>query len=91
MQRNVQRAAAEMNRDRPSQGWQPLAAEQATVATVTAGAASDGNAAVTVTWHGSTVPAVYLSSYTPTVGHSVLVMVLPSAPLVILGRIIGTP
>jgi len=88
---NLSRVAAELGRDRPSQGWQPVAAEQATVITVTPGAASDGNAAVTVTWHGTSVPAVYLSSYTPTVGHNVLVLVQPSAPLVILGRIIGTP
>ncbi|WP_416902765.1 hypothetical protein [Micromonospora echinospora] len=91
MRDHVRRAAAELSRDRPSQGWRESWAEQVVVATVTPGAASDGNAAVTVTWNGAEVPAVYLESYSPVVGHIVYVQVQPPAPLVILGRVLGKP
>lgn len=61
-----------------------------TIAAVTAGAAADGNAAVTVTVTGNTIPAPYLASYTPTVGHTVVVVLVLNSPL-ILGRVIGLP
>jgi hypothetical protein len=64
--------------------------EPATVLTVTAGAASDGNALVAVTWRGATCNLPYLASYTPVVGHHVMLLVQPPQA-VITGRIIGTP
>lgn len=60
------------------------------IATVTAGAAADGNAAATVTVVGSTGPAPYLASYTPTVGDTVAVALVDGSPL-ILGHVIGLP
>lgn len=60
------------------------------VVNVAAGAASDGNALCTVSWNGADVEAAYLSSYSPTVGHSVLAVYV-AGRLVILGRVIGTP
>lgn len=63
----------------------------ATVATVTAGAASDGNARVTVTWRGAALTASgYAASYTPVVGHRVL-CVLADGQLSILHRSVGYP
>lgn len=45
----------------------------ATIAAVTAGGASDGNALVTVTWRGRTLPVNgYNRTYTPVVGHRVV-------------------
>lgn len=45
----------------------------ATVAAVTAGAAADGNAAVTVTWRAGTYRVKgYNRTYTPVVGHRVV-------------------
>lgn len=60
-----------------------------TVTAVVAGAARDGNAAVTVIVRGSAIPAAYVSDYTPAVGHVVLLS--RTQPLVVIGRIIGTP
>jgi hypothetical protein len=91
MPTNMARLAAEILRDRPPQGALSSAVAPAVVATVTAGAAADGNALVTVTWWGVAVPASYLASYTPTVGHTVAVVYQPPGGLLILGRIIGTP
>lgn len=88
--RQAPRLAAEITRDRGPQGAPSAWVEQATVATVAAGAAADGNALVTVTWRGASQKAAYLSSYAPTVGHVVAVVVQGGA-LLILGRIIGTP
>jgi hypothetical protein len=63
-----------------------------TVASVTAGAASDGNALVTVTWRGNTVAVQgYYASYTPAVGHRVEVGLTTDNQLVIRGRVIGQP
>lgn len=64
--------------------------EVATVTAVSAGAAADGTALVTVSWRGASLTASYLSSWAPTVGHVVLVAYRPPS-LVILGRVIGTP
>lgn len=88
---NAALVAAAITRDRPPQGALSASIEPAIVATVTAGAAADGNALATVTWRGVAVPAAYLASYTPTVGHTVAVLYQPPGGLVILGRVIGTP
>lgn len=64
--------------------------EPGVIATVTAGAASDGNALVTVTWRGAAVQASYPADYTPVVGHNVLLLIqLPQ--IQIMHRTIGTP
>lgn len=91
MASNVTKLAAELLRGKPPQGAPSAWVEPATVASVTAGAAADGNAAVVVTWRGASINAAYNASYTPTVGHVVLVLVQPPAGLVILCRVIGTP
>jgi hypothetical protein len=63
----------------------------ATIGTVTAGAAADGNALVTVDWRAGTVEAAgYLSSYTPVVGHRVLCELVDNQ-LIITGRVVGYP
>jgi hypothetical protein len=85
------RLAAELLRHATPQGSPTNWVEPATVATVTAGAAADGNALATVTWRGVAVQAAYLSPYTPTVGHVVAVLCQTGGSLLILGRIIGTP
>lgn len=61
-----------------------------TIASVTPGAAADGNAAVSVTVRGNTVPAPYLASYTPVHSDAVMVLLIDSSPL-ILGQVIGLP
>ena len=87
----VRRAAAEISRDRPSQDAIAAWVESAVVASVTAGAAADGNALATVTWRGSDHDAAYLAGYAPTAGDVVLVLVQPPNCLAIFGKIIGTP
>jgi hypothetical protein len=70
---------------------QPTSRAVATVKTVEAGAASDGNALVTVTWRGSDVIANgYASSYTPAVGHRVVCDYIDNQ-LTIAYRVVGTP
>jgi hypothetical protein len=64
--------------------------EPATVHSVTAGAAADGNALATVTWRGAQYQAAYPAAYTPVVGHTVLLLIQPPQ-LAILCRVIGTP
>jgi hypothetical protein len=61
-----------------------------TIQTVTAGAATDGNAAVTVKVDGTTVPAPYNLNYTPTVGHVVLVALIKGSPVIVC-RVGGFP
>lgn len=61
----------------------------ATVTAVTAGGAADGNALVTVNWQGASVRVAYAASYTPVVGH--VVLLARTQPPVILCRLIGTP
>jgi hypothetical protein len=86
----VRRAAAEAQRDQRPQGAPICWVEQATVASVTAGGAKDGNALCQITWRGSVAAAAYAAGYTPTAGDVVLVLVqLPQ--LVIIDRVIGTP
>lgn len=86
-----QRLLAELPPPRDAAGARPeVWFEPGLIATVTAGGASDGNALVEVTWRGGTTEVPYLSTYTPTVGHTVLLLVqLPQ--VVVLARIIGTP
>lgn len=91
MATNITKLAGEILTGRGPQGAPSAWIEPATVATVTAGGAADGNALATVTWRGTAVAAAYLASYTPTVGHVVAVVVQPPGGLLILGRIIGTP
>lgn len=64
--------------------------EPAVVYSVTAGAATDGNALCVVTWRGIQTPVAYAAAYTPVVGHTVLLNVQPPS-LVILCRVIGKP
>ena len=59
------------------------------VTAVTAGAAADGNALVTVNWRGTELYASYGAHYTPAVGH--VVLMTRTQPLHIIDRIIGTP
>lgn len=88
---NANKLAAEILRGKTAQGALQVSVEPATVASVSAGAAADGNALVTLTWRGQAVAAPYLSSYTPTAGHTVAVLYLQPGGLLIMGRIIGTP
>jgi hypothetical protein len=87
----INRLAAEILRGKPPQGAPSAWLEPAVVQAVAAGGAADGNALATVTWRGQNVKAAYLASYTPTVGHNVIVACQPPAGLLILGRVIGTP
>lgn len=64
--------------------------EPAVVASVTPGAAADGNALCVVTWRGIDVPVAYPDTYIPSVGHTVQVLYQPPS-LVILCRTVGTP
>jgi hypothetical protein len=64
--------------------------EPATVLTVTAGAASDGNALVTVSWRGVSIAVPYVASYTPTVGH-VVQLLIQGPQKIIWGRVYGMP
>lgn len=63
----------------------------ATIASVTAGGAADGNALVTVLWRGQAVTAAgYAASYTPVVGHRVVCDFVDSQ-LLIAYRVVGSP
>lgn len=88
---NGRRLAAELSRDPRPQGTPHYRVEQAVVTAVAAGAASDGNALVTVDYRDAAQEVAYLSSYTPTVGHTVGLQVGSDGSLLILGRIVGTP
>ncbi len=87
----ARRLSAERARDRPPQGAPYAGREPGQIATVTAGAAADGNALVEVTYRGVTVAAAYPSTYTPVVGHTVNLLVTSAGSVFILGRFIGTP
>lgn len=84
---NVRRVARIINGTKPDV---PLRIRVVTVAAVTPGAATDGNAAVTVTYGSDTFPAPYLASYTPTVGDVVLLLLNGPSPLIV-GQVIGFP
>lgn len=63
----------------------------ATVATVTAGAAGDGNALVTVTWMGATVTCSgYVNTYTPQPTDRVVCLYIGNQ-LIVVGKVIGHP
>ena len=85
------RLAAEQARDRPPQGHTYCRVAPGTITAVTAGAASDGEDLVTVSYAGTTQDAAYPSTYTPLVGHTVNLMITSDGALFILGRFIGTP
>lgn len=89
--RGGQRLAAERARDRPPQGAPYSWPEPGVIASVTPGAASDGNALVAVTYRGVTTEAAYPSGYTPLAGHVVNLLVCSTGSVFILGRFIGTP
>lgn len=91
MSTSAAKLAAEILRGKPPQGAPSAWVEPATVTTVSAGAAADGNALATVTWRGQAVQAAYLASYTPVVSHVVAVLYQPPGGLLILGQIKGTP
>lgn len=64
---------------------------RATVTTVIPGGASDGNALVSVTWRGTELAvAGYPDSYTPVVGHRVLIAIADDQ-LEIFHRSVGSP
>lgn len=88
MRDGARRFANEAMRAGQPVGFPPAFA--ATVMTVTAGAAQDGNALVTVSYRGATFAAAYSASYTPVVGHVVKVTVVRNQPIIDF-RIIGTP
>jgi hypothetical protein len=86
-----QRLAAELTGRHTPGLAAPGRFQQGVVATVTAGAAADGNARVTVNCDdGVTVAMPYNANYTPTVGHVVLLAVQGTQRVVIC-RVIGTP
>jgi hypothetical protein len=87
---NVNRLAAQVTDGQRPQGAPYCWTEPATVTSVVNGAAADSNALVTVNWRGALQQAAYLASYTPAVGHTVIV-VYQDGELTILGRTIGTP
>lgn len=63
----------------------------ATIATVTAGGAKDGNALVQVTWRGATLTVKgYAASYTPVVGHRVVCDYVDNQ-LIVAYRVVGQP
>jgi hypothetical protein len=64
--------------------------EPAVVYSVTAGGASDGNALCVVTWRGVHVPTAYPASYSPTVGHVVLLNIQPPSVVIVM-HVVGTP
>jgi hypothetical protein len=71
-------------------GTDAMRMEQGTITVVAAGAALDGNAKVTVSWRGTSIFCPYPSTYTPVVGHVVLLLIQPPQ-VVIVARLIGTP
>lgn len=71
-------------------GAVPLRFSLGTVASVTAGAATDGNAQITVTVGSSTQLAPYDSGYSPTNGDTVWVLISGGA-LFVCGKAIGFP
>ena len=85
------RQFADQQTDRVRQAGQSTGTVFATVTTVQAGLAKDGNPRVTVQWGAGTyVVNGYLNPYTPTVGDRV-VCAHEGSQLVILGKIIGQP
>jgi hypothetical protein len=87
---NARRLAAAIEAAEPAGGTPAPWFAPATVATVTAGAGYGGATLVEVDWLGGRYAVPYLDSYTPTVGHTVLLLIQrPQA--VIFGRVVGRP
>jgi len=91
--RPLQRAVRQMA-DRNAAALAAIPASRifiATVAAVTPGGASDGNALVQIRWRDSIVTAnAYGSTYTPAVGHRVLCALIDNQ-LIVTDRLIGAP
>lgn len=87
----ARRLAKEQAVGKPPQGIPHTWFVSGVIASVTAGAASDGNARVTVTYNGATQAMAYPSGYTPVVGHVVTVMLTSQGAVQILNHPIGTP
>lgn len=87
LSRELKRVATSMHDRTPAV---PLRMRIGTIASVTAGAAADGNSAVSVTIGGDVVASPYVSGYAPIVGHRVYVLINKGSPL-IAGRVIGFP
>lgn len=87
---NTRRLAAAIKANTPAGATPAAWFSPAVVATVTAGGAFGGTAKVEVDWLGGRYVVPYLATYTPTVGHTVLLMIQdPQA--VIFGQVIGRP
>lgn len=63
---------------------------QAKVTTITAGAATDGNALVKVTYRGTEFPVIYPDTYTPVANDRVLCLSVNRVPRIV-QREIGHP
>lgn len=87
----AQRLAATQNQSRPPQGAPTCWMRPAQVQAVDLGAASDGNGLLTVTYGDSNQQCAYLDSYTPQVGHTVILLISSDGGLLCLGHPIGTP
>lgn len=89
----ARRLAREQNANRPPtpQGAPASWVETGVIASVTADAGADGHDLAAVTYRGATQYAAYLDSYTPVVGHVVLLAVTTQGSLIIFDRIRGTP
>jgi hypothetical protein len=57
-------------------------------AVVTGYAPEETDAIITVSWRGTTVPASYVSPYSPAEGDVVLLLIQPPG-VIVLGRLIG--
>lgn len=88
--RNARRLAAAIATAEPAGGAPNPWFSSGVVATVTAGAGYGGSTLVEVDWLGGRYALPYLDSYTPTVGHAVLLLV-QRPQLVIVGRVVGRP
>lgn len=63
--------------------------EPAVIDSVRVGGAADGSALATIEWRGNSgLPVAYLSSYSPVVGHVVLLLV-QGPQVIIVGQIRG--
>ncbi|GAA2566404.1 hypothetical protein GCM10010435_44510 [Winogradskya consettensis] len=87
----ARRLAAEQQRAGRPQGQPHVVMRPGKVTAVAAGAASDGAALLTVTYDGASQEVAYLASYTPTMGHNVVLLVSSDGALLCLGRAVGTP
>jgi hypothetical protein len=84
-------ASVQQERKQMPQGVAPIWLRPADVVEVVTGAASDGNDLLTVSYSGTEQQCAYLSSYTPTLGDVVAVVISANGNLLCIGRIVGTP